>query len=121
MYIKHEIGKVGENLSCKYLEANNYKILEKNYRCRQGEVDIIAYDKLKNETVFIEVKTRTNLRYGSPAEAVGTKKQNHIINVSKFYIYKNKINNAKIRFDVIEVLINNSKYEINHIQKAFCL
>lgn len=119
MYIKKEIGKIGENLACKYLNERGYKILKRNYRCKQGEIDIIAYDTKSKEIVFIEVKTRQSMKYGTPAEAVNKPKQKHIIKAVEFYIYKNKIIDKKIRFDVIEIFINNSKYEINHITKAF--
>ena len=77
MYIRHEIGKLGEELAVGYLQKQNYKIIERNFECRQGEIDIIALDK--NELVFIEVKTRTSIKYGKPAEAVNQikKKQHH--------------------------------------------
>ncbi|MFR2571021.1 MAG: YraN family protein [Clostridia bacterium] len=54
MYISHEIGEVGERLACKYLEENDYNILQKNFRCYQGEIDIIARDNIKNELVFMK-------------------------------------------------------------------
>ena len=52
MYFRQEIGRWGENLACKYLEENNYKIIDRNFLCRQGEIDIIAKDCIKNELVF---------------------------------------------------------------------
>ena len=58
MYLRHEIGKLGEDLAIKYLKEKGYEIIERNFRCKQGEIDIIA--KAKEEYVFIEVKTRTN-------------------------------------------------------------
>lgn len=77
MYKRHEIGKLGEDLACKYLQNKGYKILERNFEAKQGEIDIIALDK--EELVFIEVKTRSNILYGKPAEAVNEIKQNHLI------------------------------------------
>ena len=117
MYFRKEIGKWGENLACKYLENSNYEIIERNFCCKQGEVDIIAKDTIKKEMVFIEVKTRCNLRYGNPADAVNKQKQNHIIQVAKYYIYKNHINNIAIRIDAIEVYIKKTKCKINHIKQ----
>ena len=70
MYINQQIGKLGEDLACKYLKENKYTIIERNFNCKQGEVDIIAYDTYRNELVFLEVKTRFNLVYGRPSEAV---------------------------------------------------
>ena len=116
MYQRHIIGKNGEQLAVKYLIKNNYKILETNFECRQGEIDIIAKDK--QELVFIEVKTRTNNLYGQPSEAVDLTKQNHIKKVIAYYLYKNKLENSFIRIDVIEIKINQNKKYINHIKEA---
>ena len=119
MYLNQGTGKIGENLACQYLEKNNYKIIKRNFRCRQGEIDIIAYDKTTNELVLVEVKARTSLKYGRPSEAVERVKQQHIKNDAKYYIYKNKITDKPTRFDVIEVFLNNSNYKIEHIKQAF--
>ena len=119
MRLKQEIGKIGENLACKYLKKNKYIIIDRNFSCKQGEIDIIACDERKKELVFIEVKTRSNLKYGRPSQAVDKIKRNHIIRSAKYYNYKNKIQNIPIRFDVIEILLNNSCYKINHIKQAF--
>lgn len=117
MYKKQEIGKLGEKLATKYLEQLGYKIIEKNFLCKQGEIDIIA--KEKNELVFIEVKTRTNLQYGLPAEAVDNTKQKHIEKATNYYLYKNRLDNEYVRIDVIEVYITKERYRINHIKQAF--
>lgn len=118
MYFRQEIGRWGENLACKYLEKNNYKIIRRNFLCRQGEIDIIAEDILKEEVVFIEVKTRSNLRYGNPSEAVNKVKQRHIKQVARYYIYKNQLDHRAIRFDVIEIYIQQPNCQINHIKQA---
>lgn len=117
MYFRQEIGKWGENLACKYLEENNYKIIERNFLCRQGEIDIIARDIMKEEIVFIEVKTRSNFKYGNPAEAVNKQKQKHIKRTVKYYIYKNHIKHIAIRIDAIEVYIQQKNCRINHIKQ----
>lgn len=119
MYLKQQIGKSGENIVAKYLTENNYEIIRRNFRCRQGEIDIIAYDETTEELVFIEVKTRTNTKYGRPSEAVQKFKQNHIKRVAQYYNYHHKINNQAIRFDVVEVFLNNSNYSLEHIKQAF--
>ena len=115
MYIRHEIGKFGEDLAIRYLEQQEYKILERNFECKQGEIDIIAMDK--KEVVFIEVKTRTNKKFGTPIEAVDKTKQKHLIKTAKYYIYKRHLENEFIRMDVIEVYICNNKCKINHIKQ----
>ncbi len=115
MYLKHKIGKIGENLACEYLMNNGYQILERNFESRQGEIDIVALDK--NEVVFIEVKTRTNNKYGTPVEAVDENKQNHLIRTIEYYIYKRNLHDKFIRIDVIEIYLYRHKYKVNHIKQ----
>lgn len=113
---KQQIGKLGEDLATKYLEEKNYKILTRNFHCKQGEIDIIA--KKNNEIIFVEVKARTNLYYGRPAEAVTKIKQKHIEKAAEYYLYKNNLANNNVRIDVIEVYIKEGKYKINHIKQV---
>ena len=82
------MGNIGEELSSKYLENIGYKIIERNFRCKQGEIDIIAKDG--EEYVFVEVKTRSNLCFGKPREAVDEYKKNHICKTVKYYIFPGK-------------------------------
>lgn len=119
MYKRHEVGKKGEKLAAKYLEQNNYKIIKQNFRCRQGEIDIIAINKQgkEREIVFVEVKTRTSFQFGTPAEAVNKTKRQHIMKTANYYLYANNIKDKNIRFDTIEVLLLNNKYKINHIKQ----
>ena len=116
MYERHELGKIGEEIVSKYLEKNNYKILLRNFRCKQGEIDIIA--KEGQEYVFIEVKTRTNIFYGLPKEAVNGNKKSHIYRAVEYFVYMNKLENVSIRIDVIEVYKNEKKFIVNHIKHA---
>ena len=115
MYIRHEIGKIGEDLAVKFLENSGYKIIERNFECRQGEIDIIALDK--DELTFIEVKTRTNIKYGKPAEAVDKIKRKHLTKAVEYYLYSRNLENRFVRIDVIEVYIYEDKYRINHIKQ----
>lgn len=116
MYIKHEIGKLGEKIAADYLEDIGYQIIEKNFNCKQGEIDIIAKDK--EEIVFVEVKTRTNMMYGKPVEAVDMNKQKHIYNSAKYYLYKKSLENIFVRFDVLEIYLSNKKIKVNHIKQV---
>ena len=118
MYFRKEIGKWGENIACQYLQRKNYKIIEKNFSCQQGEIDLIAKDINKKEIVFIEVKTRSNFKYGNPADAVDINKQKHMKQAIKYYLYKNRIENIAIRVDVLEVYIIED-CKINHIKQIF--
>ena len=115
MYFKQKLGKEGEEYASQYLQEHGYKIIERNFACRQGEIDIIA--KEKEEYIFIEVKTRTNTHYGKPSEAVDENKQNHIWNVAKYYLYLHQLENIFVRSDVIEVYKRKNQFYINHIKQ----
>lgn len=113
MYKPHMLGKAGEDIATEYLIKNNYKIIERNFLCKTGEIDIIA---LKDEyLVFIEVKTRSSNKYGVPSEAVTKNKLKHLYKTARYYIYTRNLQNEYIRFDVIEIYYENSKYKVNHI------
>lgn len=114
---KKYLGDIGEDITCKFLIKQNYKIVERNFFYRGGEIDIIAYDCEKDELVFVEVKTRSNKNYGLPSEAVDKWKIKHILKGAKYYMYKNNINNANVRFDIIELFFVNKKFLINHIKQ----
>ncbi len=117
MYTKKEVGKIGEDISSKYLENNNYEIINRNFFSKYGEIDIIAKDIKRNEVVFIEVKTRTNKKYGEPSEAIDHIKLKHIYKTAQYYIKQNKLEKEYIRFDAIEVYLspNLVKANVNHI------
>lgn len=113
---KKETGKLGEDLATEYLQKLGYKIIERNFSCKRGEIDIIAVDK--EELVFIEVKTRKILTYGNPGDAVDKLKQKHIYRTAEYYLLiKNQLN-VYTRIDVIEVYIKENGYKINHIKRA---
>ena len=103
-------GKFGETVAASYLEKQGYEIIERNFRCRLGEVDIIC--KKNNQIVFVEVKTRTSDQYGAPSEAVTKDKMNKIRKVAALYMMSEKITNYQVKFDVMEILVN-------HIESAF--
>lgn len=109
-------GKTGETIASEYLEEIGYKLLYKNFRCRQGEIDLIAKDK--DEIVFIEVKTRRNTNYGEAKEAVNKEKIEHIIKTAMYYLYITKQERAFVRIDVIEVYLLNGKTKINHLKQV---
>lgn len=116
MYVSHELGRIGENIIEDYITKLGYKVVERNFECNQGEIDIVAKDK--EELVFIEVKTRTDISYGEASEAVTDTKKRHLINSIKYYIYKQKLENQPIRIDVAEVYINKGKVKVNYIKQA---
>lgn len=115
MYIKHEIGKLGEDIAARYLEKIGYTIIERNFVAIQGEIDMVAKDK--NEIVFIEVKTRTSKEFGRPVDAVNIPKQKHLISTVKYYLYNKHLENEFVRVDVIEVYFYRGKCKINHLKQ----
>lgn len=113
--MKHRMdGKKAERLAAAYLIHRGIRIVEKNYRCRQGEIDLIGWEK--DCLVFIEVKARKDLSCGYPGEAVTLVKQKRIFDTALFYCYQKKIDkNCPLRFDVVEILKN----QIRHTKNAF--
>ena len=108
-----EIGKYGEDIAVKFLEENDYIIISRNFFCKYGEIDIIV--KKEEEIIFCEVKTRTSNKFGNPKDAVNYYKKNHMRNSAKYFLYKNKLMDRYIRFDVIEVFISYNEVYVNHI------
>jgi putative endonuclease len=115
---KTELGKHGEDIACNYLIQTGYKIVERNFRTRSGEIDIVA---TKSGTLsFIEVKTRNNLNFGLPFEAVNRKKIKKIRTASIEYLQNKTVNYSELSFDVVSIIMNNTKNaEIEHIKGAF--
>lgn len=113
-----ELGKWGEEQAKTYLEAKGYIVLEKNFRCPAGEIDIIARDG--EWLVFVEVKTRRSVHYGYPAEAVDYRKQAKYIQAALYYLNKKKLLDSVYRFDIVEVRVEKQgNHIINHITNAF--
>lgn len=111
------LGNKGEKLACRYLKRKGYNILQCNYRCKIGEIDIIAQ---KNEyLIFIEVKTRSSREFGEPFEAVTIYKQERLRRLAESYIVNNQDDKLNYRFDVISILFEDKKPAIEHIENAF--
>lgn len=115
-------GSLGEELATNFLIARGYRILERNFRCRGGEVDIIARAPADKVLVFIEVKARRSLRYGIPQLAVTAFKQRQISKAALTWLSIKGLHDSNARFDVIAILLHNdAPHEIEHIQNAFDL
>ena len=114
---KHnDLGKRGEEIAAQYLSEKGYEILERNWRNKHKEIDIIAKDK--EELVVVEVKTRQNDEHGEPDIAVGITKQKMLIWAADAYVrYKNL--DVDVRFDIISIVISDAEPEIEHIEDAF--
>lgn len=115
---KKELGAQGENLAAKYLTCHGYELIEKNYRCPFGEIDIIA--RRADIIVFIEVKTRQSMKFGRPGEAVNYYKQQKIIKTAQWYIHSSQLDRLHFRFDVLEILRTPAgQATVNHVRNAF--
>ncbi len=115
------IGKIGEDIASKYLEAKGYKIKKRNYRTFLGEIDIIS--EYKGNIIFVEVKTRRSDKFGYPEEAVNFIKQRKIIKNALCYLSKYCLWDKNCCFDVILISISKHKdiKRIKHIRNAFYL
>ncbi|KUO74907.1 MAG: hypothetical protein APF77_06510 [Clostridia bacterium BRH_c25] len=112
------LGAFGESMASAYLTECGYRVLERNFSCKAGEIDIIA---IQGDTVvFIEVKSRSSVKYGQPSEAVSIPKQRKIVKTALYYMQKNKLLDYMCRFDVIEILFDEeNNQQINLIKDAF--
>lgn len=116
---KKELGEKGEEIALRFLKKNGYRILQRNYVCKLGEVDIIAREK--DTFVFIEVKTRRSTTFGPPQLAVNQKKKEQISKAALYFLKEKRLEEAKARFDVVAILLGPKGEEIELIRDAFDL
>ncbi len=111
---QRKFGFIGEKIAQGYLKDVGYKIIDTNFYSKKGEIDIIMRED--NIIIFVEVKTRTNFKFGTPASAINKEKKLHIKKTAKIFLQINKLTNFNIRFDVVEVIFQNGKCKVNHIK-----
>jgi putative endonuclease len=121
---KKELGAKGEEIAVRYLKKSGYRIVERNYRVKLGEIDIIAEEG--DDLVFIEVKTRSDTVFGSPFESVTAQKQKQLSKVALEYTCKKNCHDRPCRFDVVGILFQegSNRFEdasIELLQNAFDL
>ncbi|MEW5898090.1 MAG: YraN family protein [Bacillota bacterium] len=123
---RQELGKLGEELAASYLQEKGYRLLERNYRCRLGEIDIVALDG--DVLVFVEVRCRTSGRFGLPQESIRREKQAKLRKLAQYYLLRAARSGPapatgknQVRFDVLALLFDCEQvsYRIEHIQNAF--
>ena len=114
---RSSFGKWGEDKAAEYLTKQGYAIIGRNYRCRFGEIDIIAVKE--GALTFVEVKTRANLKFGRPAASVTKTKQNKIHSTGFHYLSSCNIKYRGFYFDVIEVLRMNGETKLTHLKHCF--
>ena len=112
---EYEPENIGEKIACKFLKQLKYKIIDKNFRSRFGEIDIISED---SKTIcFVEVKSRSRTDYGLPEEFVDKRKQEKLLKTAQTYVSKNNLEDINMRFDIVSVNLVNSECRI--IKNAF--
>ncbi|MCR4723798.1 MAG: YraN family protein [Clostridia bacterium] len=119
--IKKKRGKDGEDLACRYLEKKGYRILERNFRCRMGEIDVIACDG--EYICFIEIKARTRTDYGMPRDAVDRRKQQKLLRCTQLYLklHPGLARQYSPRMDIVEILYREDGSFVRHTPNAFSL
>jgi putative endonuclease len=113
-----ERGQQGEHIAAQYLRHQGYRLQAQNYRCRQGEIDIIAWDG--TTLVFVEVKTKSQLAFGAPQAMVDRRKQQKMLQVAMVYVQEHRLQQTNLRFDVVAVTcLPNASPEVTHLPAAF--
>ena len=113
------LGQVGEEEAAAFLQRKGYVIAARNFRAKVGELDIIAWQDPQT-LVFVEVKTRTGLQYGAPAEAVNYYKRKNIIRTAQWYLMEKHIKDCYCRFDIVEVYaMPGGHFTCHQIEGAF--
>ena len=110
-------GKKGEDIAVVYLKSAGYRIVERNYKCLFGEIDIVAKDG--DTVVFVEVKSRKSEEFGDPQVAVGLEKQKKISKISLKYLEEKHLYHCNARFDVVAIKMLPSGNKVELIQNAF--
>ncbi|OGP72885.1 MAG: YraN family protein [Deltaproteobacteria bacterium RBG_16_49_23] len=106
-------------MALRFLKKRGYHLIEKNYVCKLGEMDIIAREK--DTLAFIEVKTRTSTFFGPPQLAVTSSKQRQLSKVALYYLKEKRLEDVKARFDVVAILLGQEGEEVELIRDAFDL
>lgn len=114
---KHDKGARGEEKACDFLQGQGYRILERNYRCRLGEIDIIAREG--RTVVFVEVKARSSGRFGLPQEAVGPRKRRRMTAIALHYLKSRGWLGEPARFDVASVGLDGGQETVTLLRNAF--
>src|SRR5262245_30150882 len=114
---RQALGKVGEDLACAELERRGYVVLERRYRRRRGELDIIARDG--RTVVFVEVKAREGRDFGEAAEAVTARKRRKMTQLALDYLARHRLTECACRFDVVSIHMENDRPAIELIRNAF--
>lgn len=117
---KRKIGDQGEAIACRWLEKRGFTVVERNFSCKMGEIDIIAWDSADRTLCFVEVKTRSRLDFGYPCEFVDAKKQRRLEHTAQYYrMGRKQLLQVPVRMDIFEVYITEKGIYVRYIKNAF--
>ncbi len=102
---RHVLGREGEDYAVQYLRAQSMVVVERNWRCREGEIDIIAFDEQNDALVIVEVKTRRSTTFGSPVEAVTPAKAARLRQLAYAWMREHPVGVSAVRIDVVGILM----------------
>ena len=117
MVDRQALGRWGEQLAAAYLRRRGYRILDRNFRCPLGEIDMVAEEN--GQLVFIEVKTRSSNRFGYPQEAVTPTKQRRLVRLANYYLVSKGLTDLSCRFDVVAVAVKDGQGRVEVFPGAF--
>jgi putative endonuclease len=117
MNLRQTLGRYGEERAAIYLSDRGYEILERNWRSRNGEIDLITRDR--GLIVFVEVKTRNGSAYGHPFEAITAEKVSRMRRLAAEWCSAKQVSGRKVRLDAISVLISGGRVSIEHLKQVF--
>jgi putative endonuclease len=114
---KRDLGRLGEQLAERFLCAQRYEIVARNYRCAYGEIDLVVCDR--GTLVFVEVRTQSGPTFGDPLESVTLRKQRQIAKAALHYVVRHQVDKQALRFDVIGISWQETVPHITHVRGAF--
>ena len=118
MELRKQMGNTSEEIALEYLIAKGYRLIQRNFRCKTGEIDLIV--QKDDSLVFAEVRSRTGTAYGEPSESVNRKKQNKIRKTARYYLYCNpSFEKYYCRFDVLSIVWQEGEAKVEWIPDAF--
>ena len=112
-----DFGKQAEDEAVRLLRKAGYKILERNFTCKLGEIDIVASES--GTLVFVEVRARSQTEFGLPQETVDDRKQRRLVRLAEFYLVHKKLGNVCCRFDVAALTLSSDGWHLELIRNAF--
>jgi putative endonuclease len=114
---RRELGRRGEELADAFVRALGYRIVARNFRCRAGEIDLVALDG--DTIVFVEVRSRSGSRLGTPLESVDGRKQGRVARVARYFLAAHGWHERAARFDVVGVRFDREPPAVEHVRAAF--